>query len=123
MEREELSEASWLLVREWAEKVLSHKFPSVRHLARHLVDSTFVDARSVAAVTLLSAKAPPASDKGRCLLPSSPPAPLKVDDLSSDPACSPTLGLKKKNCSANVHYMHRLDFRRYGLNIMPRWMI
>lgn len=63
-EREELSEASWLLVREWAEKVLSHKFPSVRHLARHLVDSTFVDARSVAAVTLLSAKAPPASDKG-----------------------------------------------------------
>ncbi|KAH9383122.1 hypothetical protein HPB48_023857 [Haemaphysalis longicornis] len=51
-------------VTKWAEKVLSHKFPSVRHLARHLVDSTFVDARSVAAVTLLSAKAPPASDKG-----------------------------------------------------------
>ncbi|KAH7945469.1 hypothetical protein HPB49_011180 [Dermacentor silvarum] len=62
-EREELSQASWLLVREWAEKVLSHKFPTVRHLARHLVDSTFVDARSVAAVTVLSAKAL-STDKG-----------------------------------------------------------
>ncbi|KAH7951982.1 hypothetical protein HPB52_016391 [Rhipicephalus sanguineus] len=62
-EREELSQASWLLVREWAEKVLSHKFPTVRHLARHLVDSTFVDARSMAAVTVLSAKAL-STDKG-----------------------------------------------------------
>ncbi|XP_065304498.2 mucin-5AC [Dermacentor albipictus] len=62
-EREELSQASWLLVREWAEKVLSHKFPTVRHLARHLVDSTFVDACSVAAVTVLSAKAL-SNDKG-----------------------------------------------------------
>lgn len=62
-EREELSQASWLLVREWAEKVLSYKFPTVRHLARHLVDSTFVDARSVAAVTVLSAKAL-STDKG-----------------------------------------------------------
>lgn len=53
---EEVSQASWLLVREWAEKVLSDKFPTVRHLARHLVDSTFVDARSMAAVTVLSAK-------------------------------------------------------------------
>lgn len=62
-EREELSRASWLLVREWAEKVLSHKFPTVRHLAQHLVDSTFVDARSMAAVTVLSAKAL-STDKG-----------------------------------------------------------
>lgn len=73
----ELSEASWLLVREWAEKVLSQKFPSVRHLARHLVDSTFVDARSVAAVTLLSAKAPPAGDKGGQASSTPPRAPGK----------------------------------------------
>lgn len=77
VEREELSEASWLLVREWAEKVLSHKFPSVRHLARHLVDSTFVDARSVAAVTVLSAKAPPANDKGGQASSTPPRAPGK----------------------------------------------
>ncbi|XP_029846773.3 uncharacterized protein LOC8024773 [Ixodes scapularis] len=53
-EEEDASQAAWHLIREWAEKLLSRKFGSVQELARHLVDSMFVDGRSVAAFTLLS---------------------------------------------------------------------
>ncbi|CAN7983310.1 unnamed protein product [Ixodes hexagonus] len=63
MEEEDVSQAAWHLIREWAEKLLSRKFTSVQELARHLVDSMFVDGRSVAAFTLLST-AKGTSDKG-----------------------------------------------------------
>lgn len=50
----EVERAASCLVLEWAEKLCSLKFESMRDLALHLVHKNYVDNRSVAAFTLLS---------------------------------------------------------------------
>lgn len=52
---EEMLGAASILIREWAESTLGHKFSSLSGLARHLVDNLCVDTRSLAAVCILSA--------------------------------------------------------------------
>lgn len=51
---DEVVSAASSLIREWAEKLLSVRFDSLRDLAYHLVEKMCVDSRSVAAFTLLS---------------------------------------------------------------------
>lgn len=53
-EEGEVERAASSLVLEWAEKLCSVKFESVRDLALHLVNKNYVDNRSMAAITLLS---------------------------------------------------------------------
>ncbi|KAK4303866.1 hypothetical protein Pmani_024156, partial [Petrolisthes manimaculis] len=53
-EEGEVEHAASSLVLEWAEKLCSVKFESVRDLALHLVHKNYVDNRSMAALTLLS---------------------------------------------------------------------
>lgn len=50
----EVDRAANCLVLEWAEKLWSVKFESIRDLALHLVNKNYVDNRSMAAFTLLS---------------------------------------------------------------------
>ena len=54
---QELNEATSLLIREWAEKLLTVKFSSLRELALYLIDKMFVDHQSSAAHTVLSTMA------------------------------------------------------------------
>ena len=54
---QELNEATSLLIREWAEKLLTVKFSSLRDLALYLIDKMFVDHQSSAAHTVLSTMA------------------------------------------------------------------
>ena len=54
---QELNEATSLLIREWAEKLLQVKFTSLRELALYLIDKMFVDHQSSAAHTVLSTMA------------------------------------------------------------------
>lgn len=58
--------AASTLIREWAESVLGLKFQNLSALARHLVDNLCVNARSLAAVCILSAsdERNASSDKG-----------------------------------------------------------
>ncbi|XP_036143690.1 uncharacterized protein LOC105840758 [Monomorium pharaonis] len=52
---EEMLGAASTLIREWAEKELGTKFPSLSALAQHLVNNFCVNTRSLAAVCILSA--------------------------------------------------------------------
>ena len=54
---QELNESTSLLIREWAEKLLTVKFSSLRELALYLIDKMFVDHQSSAAHTVLSTMA------------------------------------------------------------------
>ena len=51
----ELDEAASYLIRIWSEKLLTVKFTNLRDLAVYLVDKGFVDNRSAAAHTVISA--------------------------------------------------------------------
>ncbi|KAK7075772.1 DNA binding [Halocaridina rubra] len=55
VDESEIERAAGCLIMEWAEKLCSVKFDCVRDLALHLVHKNYVDNRSVAAFTLLSA--------------------------------------------------------------------
>ncbi|XP_064470970.1 uncharacterized protein LOC135385539 [Ornithodoros turicata] len=55
-EDRDLNSPAWHLVLEWAEKLLSKKFSSVKDLAQHLVDSMFVDSRSLTPSAMLTSR-------------------------------------------------------------------
>ena len=52
---EETNSAASFLIREWVEKLLGVKFNSLRDLAVYLIDKMYVDNRSTAAFTVISA--------------------------------------------------------------------
>lgn len=53
-ELKEVDNAACHLICEWAEKLLSKKFYSIKELAVHLIENLYIDTQSVAALTLLS---------------------------------------------------------------------
>ena len=63
---EETNTAASFLIREWVEKLLGVKFNSLRDLAVYLIDKMYVDNRSTAAFTVISAMKKSGEGKMRC---------------------------------------------------------
>lgn len=60
--------AASTLIREWAEKLLGLKFPTLSALGRYLVDNVFVDTRSLAAVCIVCNSGTPEAVKNGIIL-------------------------------------------------------
>ena len=63
---EETNTAASFLIREWVEKLLGVKFNSLRDLAVYLIDKMYVDNRSTAAFTVISAMKKSGEGKMQC---------------------------------------------------------
>ena len=64
---EETNTAASFLIREWVEKLLGVKFNSLRDLAVYLIDKMYVDNRSTAAFTVISAMKKSGEGKIHCI--------------------------------------------------------
>ena len=65
---EETNSAASFLIREWVEKLLGVKFNSLRDLAVYLIDKMYVDNRSTAAFTVISAMEKSGEGKKQCIM-------------------------------------------------------